>query len=460
MRNYRAVRWVLIYTMGLNLLVTAVKLLAGFVTGSLSLVADGLDSLFDSVSNVVGLVGIAVAARPPDAGHPYGHRKFETLSAAGITILLFMTTVELVRSAVERLRHSVQPEINLWTVLAIVLSIAVHLYVSWYERRKGKELKSEFLVADAMHTRADVLVSVAVGVGMIVVRLGFPVVDAVLALVIAGLIAKIGFDIIRDSSKILADAAAIDEAVVKDIVSRVPGVVTFHRMRSRGQEDDIHLDLHVHVRPGTPVEEAHAIAHEVERRLQAGVQGLRDVVVHIEPERGAVEDVDERLRTVARTLPGVSVHHVQAHEIEGRLYVTLHLEVGGSSSLEQAHDLASQLETLLHQSMPQVASVDIHIEPAKQAEGLARAIASHEPTYQQVRHALDQATQQVEGLEGLHDVVVSHAGGRLLVSAHWECDGNLSVEEAHALSGRVEQCVQAQLPSLGRIIVHVEPRPS
>jgi cation diffusion facilitator family transporter len=461
MKHYAAVRRVLWYTMALNLLVTAAKLLVGYLTGSLSLIADGFDSFFNSVSNVVGLVGIAVASRPPDAGHPYGHRKFETLSAASITILLFLTTVQLAQSAFERLRHPQQPEVNVWTAVAIVASIGVHLYVAWYEGRRGRELKSEFLVADAMHTRADVLVSVSVGVGMIVVRLGYPAVDAILALVIAGLIAKIGIDIIRSSSKILADAAVVDTRLVEQVVSQVPGVQSVHHIRSRGQEDDIHLDLHVRVGQGMPVEEAHAIAHQVQGALLAAIAGLQDVVVHVEPQPGAAPaeaTLDRRIRKVAGHIPNTAVHNVQAHEIDGHLYITLHLEVERSLAIEQAHDLASRLEAMLQREIPQTASVRVHIEPAGDRAGLAGA--ADEPTYRQVRAALERATGEVPGLSGCHDLVVSRRAGQLLVSAHWECDAALSVEEAHTLSQELEQRAQAHLPRPARVTVHVEPRPT
>lgn len=458
MKNFHAIRWVLVYTMALNLLVAATKLAVGYLTGSLSLIAGGFDSLFDSASNVVGLVGIYVASRPPDPGHPYGHRKFETLSAVSISILLFVTTVQLVQSAIARLRHPVVPAVNVWTFAALALIVAVHVYVAWYEHKRGKELKSEVLVADALHTRADVLVSLSIAVGLVLVRLGYPAVDAILALAIAVLIGKIGIDIIRNSSKVLADAAALDVTQIQRIVAGVPGVQTVHHIRSRGQEDDVHLDLHVRVQPGMPVEQAHHIAHQVQRQLLAAVEGLRDVVVHMEPQQGSERsrrDLDQRIRGIARRIPGTAVHSIQAHDIEGRLYVTLHLEVEHSLSLEKAHELASQLEDMLRTELPSTADVDIHIEPADHRDRAASSV--DEPTYQEVRDALAQATKEVGGLSACHDLLVSRTGGRLLVSGHWECDGALSVDEAHALSRQLEVRVLERLPKLGQVIVHVEP---
>lgn len=130
MKNVKAIRWVLYYTMILNLVVTVLKLVVGYSTGALSLIADGYDSFFDSASNIVGLIGIAIAARPPDPDHPYGHRKFETLSAVAISILLFLTMIELLRSAFDRLRNPTMPDMNVWTIVAPVVSIVLHIYVA------------------------------------------------------------------------------------------------------------------------------------------------------------------------------------------------------------------------------------------------------------------------------------------------------------------------------------------
>ena len=285
MGDLRAIRRVLVITLILNLVATLAKLIVGYLTGSLSLVADGFDSLFDSASNVVGLVGIYIASQPADEEHPYGHRKFETFTAVGISLLLFLTCWELIESAWERLTapQTIAPQVNAWSFGALLLSIAVHIVVVIYESRAGRRLKSEILVADAMHTQADIYVSLSVIAGLVAVRLGKAVVDPILALIIAIFIAKIGLDIVRSSSRILLDRAALEADRVRRIALEVDSVRSCHRIRSRGQEDDIHLDLHVQVDPQISTERAHKIAHQVQRRLQEELDGVRDVIVHIEP---------------------------------------------------------------------------------------------------------------------------------------------------------------------------------
>ena len=285
MKNYRAIQRVLWITLGLNLVATVAKLMVGYRTGALSLIADGFDSVFDAASNVVGLVGIYLAARPADEDHPYGHRKTETMTSLIIAAMLFLTTWELVESAIERLLQPslIQAEVNAWSFGALLLSILVHLTVVWYELRAGRRLHSDVLVADALHTRADIFISLSVIGGLTAVKLGFPLVDPILALLIAGVIAKIGIDIIRESSPTLMDRVVISPDQISQVALSVPGVRSCHQVRSRGHETAVYLDLHIQVEPTTEVAQAHAIAHEVKRRLQEQFSSVEDATIHIEP---------------------------------------------------------------------------------------------------------------------------------------------------------------------------------
>jgi cation diffusion facilitator family transporter len=292
MKNVKAVQRVLWITMGLNLIATAAKLLVGYRTGALSLIADGFDSVFDSASNVVGLVGIYLAARPADWDHPYGHRKAETMTALVISSLLFLTTWELAKNAVERLGNPslIQASVNVWSFAALILSILVHLTVVWYELREGRRLHSDVLVADAMHTRADIFVSLSVLAGLVAVRLGYPIVDPILALIIAAVIAKIGIDIIRASSPTLMDQAAIPPDALRQVALSVPGVLVCHKARSRGHETAVFVDLHIQVDPATTVGQGHSTAHQVQRRLLAEFPHVQDATIHIEPVAGSARD--------------------------------------------------------------------------------------------------------------------------------------------------------------------------
>lgn len=459
MDTFRAIRRVLWITMGLNLLATAAKLTVGYWTGSLSLIADGFDSVFDTATNVIGLVGVYLAARPADEDHPYGHRKAETMAALIIAAFLFLTTWELIQSAVERLRDPslIQAEVNAWSFGALLVSIVVHVTVVWYELRAGRRLNSDVLVADAMHTRADIFVSLSVVGGLIAVRLGYPIADPILALVIALLIAKIGIDIIRESSPTLMDEIVVPADQIEQIARSVPGIVSCHRVRSRGHQSAVYADLHIQVDPATSTEQAHAIAHELQRRLHEYSPSIKDVTIHIEPagshpEEQGQEKIAVQLRRLADGL-GVGVHEVWAYEMNQRYHLEVHMEVDGALPLRQAHRLASLLEERAYGEIPHVAEVITHIEPRGQ---LTQA---SEPGLKEVEIA--QAVQQVvSGLldaEACHRIQVRQSGGGWTVSMHCYLPGEIPLAEAHQVSTRLEMQLLKMVPGLERVVIHTEP---
>jgi cation diffusion facilitator family transporter len=274
------VLWIIL---GLNLAVAVAKLIYGYRSGAIAITADGLHSTLDGMSNVVALIGLAVSRRPPDANHPYGHRKYETMAALGVAAMLLLACREILVTAIERWRHPRLPEISAAGFLVVLGTLAINFFVVIYERRAGRALKSELLLSDAAHTGSDVLASVLVLISFSLAPLKQPLVDLAAALVIVGLILRSGWDILRHTLSTLSDERKIAPAEVQAVALGEPGVREAHNVRSRGTDDDIHLDLHVLVDPEMPIAAAHAIAHRVERRLRERWAGLTDVVVHVEP---------------------------------------------------------------------------------------------------------------------------------------------------------------------------------
>jgi cation diffusion facilitator family transporter len=277
---------VLILVLFLNLGVAAAKLIFGYATGAVSIVSDGFHSLTDSASNVMALVGLKAARKPPDEDHPYGHRKYETLAASGIFFFLLLVVIEVVRAAFERLAGGGAPEVTSASFIVMLVTLAINVVVVRYESRRGRELSSELLLADAMHTRSDVLTSCAVLVSLAAVRLGYPVLDPIGGLVIALFIAHTGIAIARDTSRILSDRVVMDEEAIRRVVMSVPDVLGSHRIRTRGSHDHTFLDLHVWVDGGTTLHEAHRISHVVKDRLMQSYPQIADAVIHIEPPPG------------------------------------------------------------------------------------------------------------------------------------------------------------------------------
>jgi cation diffusion facilitator family transporter len=282
-KDYSSVRTVLIVTLLANAAVAVLKIAVGKSTGSTSMVADGMHSLADGASNVVGLVAVSLAARPADADHPYGHRKYETLAAVGVAALLFFACYNLVVDVVTRFGRPHLVEASWASFSVMALTLAANLGVCRYEYRAGKRLGSDLLVADACHTASDVFASASVIASLVAVRLGYPILDLVASLLIAALIARAGGQIVRQASWVLCDRAVIEPAEVEETVRSVRGVKSCHAVRSRGREDEVLLDMHLEVEDGMTLQEAHALSHEVMARLKERFPGLSDVLVHVEP---------------------------------------------------------------------------------------------------------------------------------------------------------------------------------
>jgi cation diffusion facilitator family transporter len=281
--RYREIRRILIYTLLLNWGVAAAKLIYGWLTRSASMTADGFHSFSDGSSNIIGLFGIWIASRPVDESHPYGHKKFETLTSIGISGLLFLVCFNVVREGVLRFLHPIIPEVSVGSFIVMGATLAVNLCVMIYETRMGKALKSDFLISDALHTRADILTSSSVIVTLIGVKLGYSILDPIAALMISAFIGYAAVSILRESTRVLSDGVAIQIEEIKQLVLSIKGVKECHQIRSRGRPDDIHIDLHVLVDPEMDVHRAHHLSYAIENKIKRNFRGVTDVMVHMEP---------------------------------------------------------------------------------------------------------------------------------------------------------------------------------
>jgi cation diffusion facilitator family transporter len=281
--RYLKIRWVLIYVLFLNWGVAAAKLLYGWLTRSASMTADGFHSFSDGSSNIIGLLGIWISSRPIDETHPYGHKKYETLTSIGISILLFLVCFNVVREGILRFLHPVVPEVYVSSFLVMGITLAINIGVMIYENRMGIALKSDILISDALHTRADILTSSSVIVSLIGIKFGYLLLDPIASLVISGFIAYAAVDILKESSRVLSDGVAIPIPEIKKVVLSIKGVEECHQIRSRGRGDDIHIDLHVLVDPEMDVHRAHHLSYAIENKIKRDFHGVTDVVVHMEP---------------------------------------------------------------------------------------------------------------------------------------------------------------------------------
>ena len=278
----RGVRRVLWITLGLNVAVSVAKIVVGTLSGSMAMVADGYHSLTDGFNNVAGLVVAGYAYAPPDEGHPYGHRKFETAATLAIALALLSVAYHVISQALGKTSAEV-PDIGplAWTVMAVTLT--VNMFVAWYESREGRRLQSSYLIADSAHTRSDIYVTLGVIASFAGARAGVAWTDVVVSIGIAVFIAFLGVQILVGSFHTLTDRAVIPAETLSPIVLAVPGVIDCREIRTRGGPGSVYVDLIVHVDGGMSLRDAHDVADWIEAALMMQRPDIVDVVVHLEP---------------------------------------------------------------------------------------------------------------------------------------------------------------------------------
>jgi len=283
--HYRRIRRILLFILSLNWLVALAKITYGMLSRCESMTADGFHSLADGASNIIGLVGIHFSCQPKDSDHPYGHRKYETFFSLGIVVLLVLVAWNIAQEGFTHLFSPQSPRIDATSFFVMLVTMTINFWVMRYEKKKGEFLHSDILTSDAMHTKADLLTSCTVVIALVGIRLGYPIIDPLAALVISFFILRAAYSIVKRSSAVLCDAEAImDHEKICNVVLGVKGALTCHKIRTRGRPDDIHIDLHVQVDGRMQMEDAHKISYAIEEAIKKEIPQITDVIVHLEPQ--------------------------------------------------------------------------------------------------------------------------------------------------------------------------------
>ena len=271
----------------INLPLAIVKLVFGQTTGTVSIFADGLESFLDFPSESMGLIALLFASRPADSGHPYGHRKAETLATLIPGALLLVGGGFVIREAIDSLSGDVVPRITRLSFAIMGVSLVLESGLAWLTGWQGRRLGSDFLMADSAQLRNDQLRTAGVLAGLAAASAGFLWVDPALGFTIAAIMIFTGTKVIWGGSKILMDAAAVDPRKIEEAALAVPGVRDCHAIRTRGRPDDVFVDLHVLVDPDLTVEIGHEISENVVLAVRSMMPEISDVVVHLEPREDA-----------------------------------------------------------------------------------------------------------------------------------------------------------------------------
>ena len=275
----------ILITVVMNIFLSLIKLLAGFIGHSTSMISDGVHSLSDVISSIGVFIGLRISQKPADIDHPYGHEKFEAVLSKILAFILFLTGLSIGYSAIETIVSSSYIIPKMMTIWAALLSIGVKEWMYHYTIRQAKKIESTALAADAWHHRSDSLSSIGALIGSIGARLGFPILDPLAALVITLIILKVAIEIFVEAMNQVIDKAASPELVNEIIqqIQSVNGVLAIDSLKTRVHSNRIYVDLEISVEPTLSLIEAHTIAEAVHYQLEQNIHKIKHCTVHVNP---------------------------------------------------------------------------------------------------------------------------------------------------------------------------------
>jgi len=273
----------LIVVLVLNAVVTMSKIVVGVHTGALTVVGAALESGLDLLNNFIALTLVGIARRAPDEEHPYGHEKFDTLGTLAVVGFLSISCFELLREGVSALLSgSSVHHADARDVVVVVATLGINGFVVWYESRRGRQLQSALLIADAAHTRTDIFVTLLAIASLWLTSRGVNRIDGALAILVGLIIAWTGYQILRMSIPVLVDQRALEAEQIRAVAQSVPGVLQVRNVRSRGTGSHSFAEVIIAVSEHASVAEAHALADAVEQAVARRLGGGQ-VTVHVEP---------------------------------------------------------------------------------------------------------------------------------------------------------------------------------
>ncbi len=442
-------------------LLTVLKTVVGVLTGSLGILSEAAHSALDLVAAVVTYVSVRESDKPADLSHPFGHGKFEQLSAFIETGLLLITCAWIVVEALRRIifeRVHVKASVPAFVVMAI--AIIVDALRSRSLGRAARKYNSQALEADALHFSTDIYGSVAVIAGLALIAAAhrwniawLRNADPAAALFVAGITIYISVRLGKRTVDALVDAAPEGTlARIGSAVSSVPGVLRHDRIRARQSGNQLFVDLRLLLEGNIPIEHAQAVEDEVESRVRAVFPGA-DVVVHSTPRAPSASNLVEKIRAVAHR-NNFQIHDVTPYAVDGRVSLSLDLELDPNLTLEAAHAQASGLENQIKQEVPEVDEVSVHIEPMLNLVETAREA-------KWLREGMEKSLMTIArnkpGLLDCHSLVAHQVGENFFVSLHCTLEPDLPLRRVHEITDELELEFRKEYPRIMKVSVHAEP---
>ncbi|MBN8986752.1 MAG: cation-efflux pump [Rhizobiales bacterium] len=432
----------------------AAKLAVGIAIGSLALISEALHSAIDMVATVITWAVVRVSDSPADDEHHYGHGKFESLSALGVTALLYLLAGGILVEAYGHLREGKPPPtLSAIPFVVLVVDIALNFWRARALHRAASETRSQALAADALHFASDVLGSLAVITGLVLAAFGFWWGDAAAAIAVALMIGVLGLKMTRATVETLLDRAPAGVTEKADAAIRsVPGVVDIARTRVRMVGPTYFIETIAEVPRTYPIDRVEAIKKAAQAAVSSAL-GDADLTFTAVPVARDNESVRERIMVIARN-SGLAVHHVTVHDLGGKLTVGIDLEVDGDMALTSAHDIAHELERSIREDFGEDVEVDTHIEPLEPELPIGTDAS---PERVEVIRAALAGFAGDGAIHDIHNVRVRDTEAGEIVNFHCRAAPSMSVIKVHENADEIERALRRAFPTIKRVISHAEP---
>jgi len=371
--RYRETARVTIVGAIVDLVLGLAKLIAGYFANSQALIADGIHSISDLATDGMVLYAARKSQHGPDAEHPYGHGRFETIATVGLAVALILVAIGIAYDAISRLFEAqVLPHPGVWALLVAVLSIVSKEWIYHYTMRVARRQRSDMLRANAWHSRTDAFSSVIVLLGVAGTMMGYTYLDALAAVGVALIIAHIGGNLGWKALKELADTAVDERQVdkLRECILGVGGVLDLHLLRTRHTGGHVLVDVHVNVDAAVSISEGHYVSEMVRSRLLEEFEEVTDVTVHIDPEHDDFETMRltlpmrrEFLKRIQAHLDGITeakaIERFTLHYLAGKIRVELLIPFLEGSDSDSCRLIEQRFRDALLDD-PLIESIDVY----------------------------------------------------------------------------------------------------
>lgn len=454
--NYSKKKSVALSSILAGVALTCAKFVVGLLTGSMGILSEAAHSLLDLAAAVMTYFAVKFGGRPADDTHLYGHGKIESVSALAETGLLFITSILIIYAAVLRLIYqNVKIEATWYAFAVIVFSVIIDFSRSRALRRVAKETNSQALEADALHFSSDIYSSAAVLVGLVFVRFGITMADAVAAIAVAIFVSLAGYRLGKRTIDALVDKAPegiADRA--REIAGSVEGVARINRVRARPLGPNIFIEISIAINRKYSIYRAQEIIRLVQDKIKLDMAEA-EVMVQTESIQLDSETIVEKVQALAAK-HNLAAHDVVVDKLDDKQYISYDLEAPDALTIKEAHDLATLTEEEIKAELGDGVELNSHIEPLKSEAVLSSNVRREE--LQKVMEVLNKTDEEVEEISNVHNTLVRKIGEKYFVSFHCLAPADISLEKVHDVTSRFEYLMKEKMAEIKRVVIHVEPK--